>query len=480
MKQSELLELIRRIEAMSSEAGYLLMALSQSHQSPEMFEMALRCSRLIRSSGELQFELQRYLDAESHRVDDSIADKLAELDQLKKHQDADYFLSAQLLKPFAIDMLVCDNVEAQTLTQQKRKFRFGNKSGSIGGDISFIYPMTLENRSYTLIANADAMGKSIQGAGGALVFAAVLKGITSRTAISEHAAAQAPESWLREALMELQKVFLSFEGTMLVTAFLGLLDNTTGVLYYVNAEHPKPVLIRSGEVSFLESRNTYYRIGLNPELWSGRGATRQELQISSVRLRFGDAIICATDGRDDVALGGSAGGDRVINDDDTMFARIVEQADGDLGRIFETLTQRGELIDDISFLKIQYYGESAQSLTPADITAQIRRAMTARDRDQLELLIRRHEAILIEDTRFDALRAFLAYRRHAWDEALLITEAALRKNPVRFSCLRLRLACFLQLKEYAEAAQVARKLRLLDADSPRSASILKKSAAILV
>jgi hypothetical protein len=324
------------------------------------------------------------------------------------------------------------------------------------------------------------MGKSIQGAGGALVFAAVLKGVTERTGISEHAASQAPEFWLREALMELQKVFLSFEGSMLVTAFLGLLDNATGVLYYVNAEHPRPVLIRSGKVSFLESRNTYYRIGLNPELWRSRGVARQELQISSVRLRFGDAIICATDGRDDVALANSGGGDRVINDDDTMFARIVQQADGDLGRIFETLTQRGELIDDISFLKIQYYGETAQTPVPADIGVQIRQAMAARDRDRLEMLIRRHEAMLMEDTRFDALRAFLAYRRNAWDEALLITEAALRKNPVRFSCLRLRLACFLKLRDYAAAAVAARKLRLLDADSPRTASILRKSAAILV
>lgn len=52
--------------------------------------------------------------------------------------------------------------------------------------------------------NGDAMGKSIQGAGGALVLGTVFNTILTRSSISLHQNKK-PEKWLEEAFLELQK-----------------------------------------------------------------------------------------------------------------------------------------------------------------------------------------------------------------------------------------------------------------------------------
>src|SRR5690242_5168594 len=117
---------IKDLEKLACEASELLMCLAQnnSQQSPEMFDLAVRCSRMIRMTTAMQQRLGELMESQLGTVQEH----RAELDKLKKQQDADYFLSAQLAKPFAVDMLVCDTVEAETLTRQKRQFQFGARS----------------------------------------------------------------------------------------------------------------------------------------------------------------------------------------------------------------------------------------------------------------------------------------------------------------------------------------------------------------
>jgi serine phosphatase RsbU (regulator of sigma subunit) len=63
-----------------------------------------------------------------------------------------------------------------------------------------------------------------------------------------------PEVWVKESFKELQNVFVSFQGTMLISAMFGLIDNRNGTVYYVNAEHPFSILYRDGRANFIDQK----------------------------------------------------------------------------------------------------------------------------------------------------------------------------------------------------------------------------------
>lgn len=69
------------------------------------------------------------------------------------------------------------------------------------------------------------MGKSIQGAGGALVLGVVFKSILSRARLFSTKETVFPERWLKVAFQELQSVFESFDGSMMISVVMGLIDN---------------------------------------------------------------------------------------------------------------------------------------------------------------------------------------------------------------------------------------------------------------
>ena len=68
---------------------------------------------------------------------------------------------------------------------------------------------------------------------------------------------QSPELWIKHSFVELQRVFETFESSMFISLVLGVVDDLTGTMYYVNAKHPGMVLYR-GRQSQL-SRNRHCR-----------------------------------------------------------------------------------------------------------------------------------------------------------------------------------------------------------------------------
>ena len=49
---------------------------------------------------------------------------------------------------------------------------------------------------------------------------------------------------------------------------------------------------------------------------------------------------------------------RIINNDESLFLRIIEETEGDLKKIKEHLSKYGELMDDLSILRIEYIGQN--------------------------------------------------------------------------------------------------------------------------
>ncbi|EPG66343.1 SpoIIE family protein phosphatase [Leptospira wolffii] len=297
---------------------------------------------MVSSIREARTALSVYADT----LEDQVKDRTSRLTKLLEQQQGDYFLTSLLLKPFGIDRLRNGNVFVESFIRQKKRFVFKEQSHEIGGDISMATSVKIGGADCTVFINADAMGKSIQGAGGAIVLGSVFGSILNRTKLFEEKAGEiTPHRWLKAAFLELSKVFEMFEGSMLITAVLGVIEEATGKTFLINAEHPVPILYRNGKASLIPTRHYFNRIGL-PFDHVGT------FTIQSFQLKPGDCLILGSDGKDDLIVGRWEDGSKKINENQEAFLSRIEAAEGDLDRIYRNLEEY--LTDDISILKIEY------------------------------------------------------------------------------------------------------------------------------
>ncbi|HRP69635.1 MAG TPA: PP2C family protein-serine/threonine phosphatase, partial [Turneriella sp.] len=267
--------------------------------------------------------------------------------ELKTQQDGDYFLTSLLIEPLSANRVESNYTKVQFFVKEKKEFSFRRWSRDIGGDMCIAHTVELRGRKFTIALNADAMGKSMQGAGGALVLGSVFASIIERTRSASIVRDSAPETWLRAAFMELNRVFESFDGSMLVSVVLAAIDDEAGVMYYINAEHPWSVIYRNGKAAFTDEDFMLRKLGTL--------VGNENIQVHVFYLEDNDVVIMGSDGRDDLILGIDHEGHRIINEDETLFLKHVEDAKADLPKLVETLKETGDLSDDLSFIRIEYH-----------------------------------------------------------------------------------------------------------------------------
>ncbi len=276
---------------------------------------------------------------------------LEEVRGLKVKQDSDYYLASLLVEPLAANRADSKRFQVDFLTRQLKSFRFKNWDAEIGGDICVADNITLGFETHTLFLNGDAMGKSLQGSAGALVLGAVFRAIAARhqgeTQRAGHVGHEVsgPQEWLRDAFIEIQNVFASFEGFMMITMIMGLLDEKRGIVHYINASHPPPVLYRGGRASLLKSEVVFHRLG--------EQVAPEDIFVQSLELPKGDVLVMGSDGRDDLVVGKDEYGEALMNEDENMFVELVERCETDLPRILAGLRETGRLTDDLSLLRIE-------------------------------------------------------------------------------------------------------------------------------
>ena len=309
---------------------------------------------------EMVENLNKTLEQKVEKRTQELQETLKEVKLLKEQQDGDYFLTTLIINPLASNNADDEKLDLKILIHQKKKFEFRNKLHEIGGDICISETIYLKGKKYTAFVNGDAMGKSIQGAGGALVLGVVFKSILSRAKLFSTKETVSPERWLKLAFQELQSIFESFDGSMMISVVMGLIDNERGFIYYINAEHPFTVLYRDNKASFIEKELNLRKIGMMTLEHSG------DFQVNTFKLEYGDVIILGSDGRDDIRIGVDAKGHRIINEDHTLFLKTVEQAEADLEKIFTLTEQKGELIDDYSLLRIEYKFSEPEETSDSD------------------------------------------------------------------------------------------------------------------
>jgi serine phosphatase RsbU (regulator of sigma subunit)/Tfp pilus assembly protein PilF len=347
---------------------------------------------------------------------------LAEISNLKEKQDGDYFLTSLLIKPLRGIFAKSETVTISILERQMKEFSFRNRKSEIGGDLTLTDRIQLLGKKYIVFVNADAMGKSIQGAGGALVMGTVFKSILTRTQKLKYLQDRHPERWLKECFQEIHNVFISFDGHMLISVIMGLVDEETGTLYYINAEHPSPVLYRDETAQFLNSGHSLRKIGFTE--MSG-----DEVVIEVFPMKPGDVVIIGSDGRDDVLLSGKDEV-RVINDDEKVFVNHVNQGEGKLSEILKSILAEGELTDDLSLLRIAFLEQENPGME--DLSK------------QEEFYQRLGEGIL-------------SYRDGHYENAIISLELALESEPSDTYCLIELSKLYLKSKNYDKAIDLAER-----------------------
>ena len=322
--------------------------------------LATSFNHMVSSIRDAREQLQDY----AANLEDKVKERTAELNKtleqvqaLKVQQDGDYFLTSLLSKPLNYNANKSKLVTTEFFIQQKKKFEFRKRASELGGDICVTGTLRLGTpdnfKRYIVAVNGDAMGKSMQGAGGSLVMGVVLNTIMARSAKGDRILNQTPEQWMSDVYDELHGVFLSFNGSMVISATLALIQEETGEMHYFNAEHPFQVLFRNGRASFIEEELKLRKIGLDGEF---------PFQVHRFQLEPGDVVIMGSDGRDDIDL---TPGEptRTINDDEYLFLKRVEESSADLNGIVAGIERLGVVTDDLSFIRIGFHEHVTASRT---------------------------------------------------------------------------------------------------------------------
>ncbi|MCS6984829.1 MAG: SpoIIE family protein phosphatase [Leptospiraceae bacterium] len=415
------------------------------------FILANNFVRLHKQVEDLNKNLEKKVEERTRELHES----LQRIKELKEQQDGDYFLTSLLIDALMYNKAKSENLRIESLIYQKKEFTFKKWTKRIGGDFCVADSLTLRGRPVTVFVNADAMGKSMQGAGGVLVLGSVLAAIFESTRHSPEKSALYPEEWLRDAFAELQRIFESFNGSMMVSAVIGVIDDRTGNLFLMNAEHPFTVLYRDGVASFIEEEMMLRKIGTV--------GIRGQLKIVTLKLYPRDIIICGSDGRDDLAIGIDKEGNRIINENYELFLRHVEKAKGDLKELKKILEESGEITDDLSLLRIEYKEQGPlpdiSYANREEFLAALRQA-AEKDLGLIEDIIAAgfsHERAYIEDCE-RLCRSYL--RQKKWRQAVALAEAGLLYDPQNNQFIYLASFARKLLGDFDRAIQLAQLLYL--------------------
>ena len=380
---------------------------------------------------------------------------------LKMQQDADYYLTSILIKPLGLNTVSEGPLKVTSFVKQHKQFAFKKWIAEIGGDICISHSLKLRGRTHTLFLNADAMGKSIQGAGGSLVLGAVSQAIIERTRLSQSIQNQFPERWIKNSFVELHKVFESFDGSMLISLSLGLVDDESGLMYFLSAEHPSLVLYRDGKASFIEDEDNGYRKLGTPDL---TGA----IQVYLFQMLPGDVVIAGSDGRDDVIIGEYAPGRVQINEDETEFLRRVEEGKGEIADIYSAILTKGELKDDISLMRLEYQPESPNNpteypLIPEETQEEIKAARASGDAKELVRVLENARDRGPNNSPEIVTPLLNAYiRTRQYQKVISLAEEILAVNPGRTESIYVASYAYKKLSKFEIAADYGERVRLRD------------------
>lgn len=431
--------------------------------------LATSFNSMVASIKDSKEKLEEYSNSLEEKVEERTRElqmTLTKVEELKSQQDGDYFLTTLLLKPLGVNNAHnIGKIKVDFFVKQKKQFQFKKKNMEIGGDICIAQPINLRGKKYTTFLNADAMGKSMQGAGGILVLGAVFHSIIQRTNTIIGQNEVSPEVWIKSGFKELHKIFESFEGSMLISLIFGLIEETSGLVYYINAEHPWMILFRDGIASFVESESYFRKLGTT--------GIKNEIFVNTFQMLPGDLLIMGSDGKDDVVLEwNKEGGERVINEDETLFLKRVEESKGNLEEIYEAIIDKFDLMDDLSLLSLSYVGETeSERINKDKIQNLIHQANEALESNKHEEVLSILEPAYLENKDDLHLVNYLMktyIRFKQFDKGAKLSREYLSINEGDTNLLMKSAYCFKMMKDIESAIDLGERVKLRDPKNVRN------------
>lgn len=202
------------------------------------------------------------------------------------------------------------------------------EEAELGGDF---YDVFSPKEGSTVIVMADVIGKGLQ--------AAIMGAFTKffiRAYLGEHRGLSETVARISSAVNR------EYGADLFVTAFIGVLDEKTGVLRYVNAGHPGPLHVAmEGAVVILEAASM--PLGIFPE---------QEFVEGEIVLNRGDFLVLYTDGLYECLCEAEATPETIAREVREMLPTDVETL---VGRLLESAEGRssGTLNDDVAVLAVR-------------------------------------------------------------------------------------------------------------------------------
>lgn len=413
----------------------------------EMVELAVNFDAATYEINTIRNYLTELVDEKTR----TLSEAYNELKQLKSRQDGDYYLTSNLIESLTEIRPESETVIVDSLIKQFKIFEFMGHSKEIGGDMNAGYSLRLQGEKYTLVMNADAMGKSLQGAGGVLVLGSALRSLIERTHITEGLRNLSPERWLKNSFLELHRLFSSFNGSMMASMICLLIHDKSGYTVMINAEHPKGIMLRGVQAEFISNHEGLRKLGNN--------AVKGRLWVDTFVMKPRDIVILGSDGRDDIVIGYDHDEQPRMNEDERKILQIARAAGGDLPRIFLGLRNAGEIVDDISLVRIEYIGKPKRSAYE-DVAPLWKNFKTASNTlEKIELL---REILRIDPDDVSAWRSLL--RLHLKEsnliDAAFIAECLVRIHPERDFFLYMAALVYYRMGNLEKALNFADRLTL--------------------
>ncbi|GIX42139.1 MAG: hypothetical protein KatS3mg129_1872 [Leptospiraceae bacterium] len=183
------------------------------------------------------------------------------------------------------------------------------------------------------------MGKSLQGLVGTIVLSSILSAILKRTEKRNIEKERFPETWLKYTSLEIHEVLETFQGFMMVSAIIGLLDIENGLLYFINFDHPKPIYIHKNHYRLIYSK-IHKKLGF-PKY-------NEIFEVTRIPLSREDIFIIGSDGKDEILI------NNTINEDENFSLQLLQKSEANIDIFINTLKNHYIIKDDISIIKIQY------------------------------------------------------------------------------------------------------------------------------
>ena len=424
-------------------------------QSEHATNVIQRLKKLYEEIQELNQNLEQKVEQRTRELQET----LTEVKTLKIQQDGDYFLTSLLVKPLGINHVDSNVVNIKQVLKQIKKFEFRGKHASIGGDLNMIHTIYLKEKKYIFFLNADAMGKSIQGAGGAIVLGVAVQGIIERT---KEQFDVFPETWLKNSFIELHKIFEIFNGSMLVSLVMGLVEETTGLVYFINAEHPWMILYRKGKSSFIENELKLRKLGTT--------GMEGSISISTFSMENGDVLFAGSDGKDDIYF--QKDGEVVLNEDENHILEIIDKAKGDISAIDETLERNYEVRDDYSLLAITFENNHAKVVTDrTHVDEKLKLAKTHAEKKEFSEALEQLKVVENEISAKPVIAKYLfklQVRLGNLAEAAKLAEEYIHLAPNDSEFLNLASICYQRIGNKKRALELAERLKLREPENVKN------------